>query len=113
MGARINVAGMSRGRPMNISFNSGHPLKRMGLNKSSPDISLLMKWVTGQVRWQVTGRKPMPNFDTPLSPAFLASNHPRFSFPCSSVMSTSQAMVKERRVRPNFIQCAAYRAGML
>ncbi len=43
MGARIKEAGISPGRPMNISFNSGHPLKRMGLNMSSPDISLLMK----------------------------------------------------------------------
>ncbi len=57
MGARMKVARRSPER--NDSLISGKPLNFTGWKSPSPSISLVMKSVTGQVRWQVTGRKPI------------------------------------------------------
>jgi len=58
-GANMKVAGK---RPdATDSFISGNPLNRTGSYKPSPPRFLLIQSVTGQVRCQVTGRKPTRN----------------------------------------------------
>lgn len=43
------------------SFSSGKPLKRTGSKPPLPPRFFWMKWLTGHVRWQLTGRKPTLN----------------------------------------------------
>src|SRR5262245_48500293 len=77
----------SRCSERNASFSSGQPAKRTGWKVPSPVLFSLMKWVTGQVRWQVTGRKP-----TRKRPAAggRGSHALRLSHRCRSVTAATQ-----------------------
>src|SRR6266571_1864904 len=59
-----------------------------------------MKSVTGQVRWQVTGRKPTRNLPGAGVAALLAKGRtPRLSHKCSPVISAIQMAAQARTVR--------------
>src|SRR5713101_5192486 len=59
-----------------------------------------MKSVTGQVRWQVTGRKPTRNLPGAGAASFVAKGRtPRLSHKCSPVISAIQMAAQARTVR--------------
>src|SRR5216683_1731373 len=59
-----------------------------------------MKSVTGQVRWQVTGRKPTRNLPGAGAASFLAKGRtPRLSHKCSPVISAIQMPAQAKTVR--------------
>src|SRR5262249_49322599 len=91
-GAMMNVA--SSALLMKASFISGKPLNRTGSKGPSPFIWLLMKCVTGQVRCQVTGRKP-----TRKTSALRGGS--RLAIRCRAVMPATQVTMP-RRARPFF-----------
>ena len=59
-----------------------------------------MKWVTGHVRCQVTGKKPTRNNAAPPGPRLAERpNRPRLSQPCSKLIAANQANMPGITVR--------------
>jgi hypothetical protein len=59
-----------------------------------------MKWVTGQVRCQVTGKKPTRNGPAPPGPRLAErSNIPRLSQPCNKLIAANQTNMPGITVR--------------
>src|SRR5262245_27266780 len=65
-----------------------------------------MKWVTGHVRCQVTGRKPTLNFSRSTRPSGVGSKLPQLSQACSRVMTASQVTRQRLMVREKFMDFA-------
>jgi hypothetical protein len=74
---------------MNASLSSGQPWKRTGSNSDAPVNCLLIKSVTGQVRWLVTGINPTRKGAPPAG--LWAAKMPRFRVVCKNEMATNQS----------------------
>src|SRR5688572_23853601 len=73
------------------SFNSGQLLNRTGSKIPSPLLLSLMKWVTGQVRCHVTGRKPTRNRGPVLTCVSAGRKASKFNHKCRMLTVTIHA----------------------
>jgi hypothetical protein len=101
IGASIKVPG--RDPAKKASFNSGKPEKRTGWKKLLPTMFWFIQSVTGQVRWQVTGRKPTRKLSVSNGSAEVEKPRlvkPTFNHTCSKpITATATTTDKVTRLR--------------